>query len=110
MVDTCSSPSKKNLNNIGNFFIEDKNSLKQRIQRAALCRELIEKIGPAPEFIVLKGRFGSNNVINGLYCLGRESYNGRVYYEKCDFQNEAYIRWHKKGNFKIKNSFLILFK
>merc|ERR1711870_111315 len=45
----------------------------------------------------IRGRQGSNNVVNGLYSIGRESFNGRVYYEKCDFETSAYIRWHKKG-------------
>merc|ERR1711879_298291 len=75
----------------------DKNSLKQRVQRAAMCKEVIDKIGPAPQFIVIKGRKGANNIINGLYRLGRDTFNGRVYYEKCSFRMGAFIRWHKKG-------------
>jgi hypothetical protein len=41
---------------------------------------------------------GENNVLNGLYLLGQERFNGRHYWEKLGFDKvQVFIRWHQAG-------------
>jgi hypothetical protein len=56
-----------------------------------------ENLGPAPLSLLVTGREGMNNIINGIYVKCAEHFNARPAYEKVSTRRTVYLRWHAAG-------------
>jgi len=71
--------------------------LRARLRRVSSAHSVREHVGPAPKSIVVTGRRGENNVINGLYFKDRDLHNNRPSYSKTSYVTEVHLSWHSSG-------------
>jgi len=64
-----------------------------------------ESAGPAPLSVVVSGRVGMNNVINGIYVKCTEVFNSRPVWEKVSVHRSVFLRWHSSGLWILDDEF-----
>jgi len=75
-----------------------KRHLRGRLSEYIQFQKRLSNAGNAPMSINIFGREGQNNVLNGLYLIGKDKFNGRNFWEKMGVEKTpVYLRWHISG-------------
>jgi hypothetical protein len=84
--------------------------LRRRISVIARMNSLKTNFGPPPSTLIVTGRVGDNNVINGLYMKHADKFLGKPYWEKLDSLRSVYIRFHDSGMWVIDDELVNEYK
>jgi len=74
--------------------------------RVSKCGKKFEDLSSAPFSILVSGRRGTNNVINGIYVKCRKLFNGKPAWEKVTTERIVVLRWHSAGYWIFDDNFV----
>merc|ERR1719326_2291740 len=84
--------------------------LRKRISVVARMKSMKDVFGPPPDTLILTGRLGDNNIVNGLYMKHPNKFLGKPYWEKLDSVRSVFLRFHDSGMWIIDDELVNEYK